>query len=119
MSQVKIPIVEIKQVYVDNLERWVTIPVYNEDMLISHMKGVDLTDMEFETYQHMISSLAGIQTTNKASTKEVYDLMIASNPYMHPKNRLEQINPIMMAFINKDKSKIEVISFEEEKDGNV
>lgn len=88
-------VVDRKQYYIDSMERWLEIAVFDEDYLQSSIiADLDLTDMEIDTYRtELLKKWPGFgylarlaMSLDPTAQKEVYDLIVKENPCLHPRN---------------------------------
>lgn len=88
-------ITERKSCFIEAMQTWVEIAIFDEEYLAQNViKGLDLTDMEMDTYRtEVLKKWPGIGykqrlelSLNPAAQKEVYDLIIQENPCLHPRN---------------------------------
>lgn len=91
MSPSKINLLEIRNEYVDTLERWIEIYVFDQEDVAQMVSTIDLENMELAEYKNMlVSQWPGIpvdvkQNMSQAATDEIYTMILAANPSLHPR----------------------------------
>lgn len=92
---------EFQRQYVEGLEDFIEIAVFDEDDLKELMHKIDLTDIELSDFKKMvvnewpgIPSLLRVRLSDDTIINEVYAKIVDANPLMHPKNifRIEAMN---------------------------
>lgn len=98
---------EIHSVYIDSLEDWIDIPVFDEGDVKKLIAQINWDGLSLNDYKRMlidtieldprIKSGLGDGFTSRSARNEVYDYIINKNPALQPKNAINSEEPLYNA----------------------
>lgn len=87
----KLRIIEVKKIYVDGLEDWIEVPVWEQDELLKFVNEIDWDGLDMRQYKKMlVEHWPGLSASVKSKVKapaardELYDVLIHENWALKP-----------------------------------
>lgn len=105
---------EFQKRYIESLETWIEIAVFDQDAFVRFIQSFDVEDKELSDYrQYVVENWPGIPSRYKRRLSEpkvvgeVYEEILHLNPAVHPKN-VWALEPVEQApeMDEEDKKKI-------------
>lgn len=95
MNLKRLHIQEIKKIYIDNLNEWVEVPVWDQEEIIRLVNEIDWEGLDMRQYKKMLvelwpglSSSVKSKLKNPAARDELYEVLIHENWGLAPAEAL-------------------------------
>lgn len=91
MNLKRLPILEVKKIYVDNLAEWIEVPIWEQDEIIKLVNEIDWDGLDMRQYKKILvdhwpglSSSVKAKLKNPAARDELYEVLLHENWGLRP-----------------------------------
>lgn len=100
MKLTRLKILDVHKVFIDNLECWVEMPIFDQEELIKLVNEIDWEELSMTDYKRIVvqgwpglSSAAKVKLRTAAARDEFYNLIVKENWGLAPGAALDQQRP--------------------------